>query len=148
MERPRRLRRNEKIRSLVRETHLEKEELIYPLFVREGKAIKEEIEAMPGQYRYSVDRLKEAIREVEDAGVNHIILFGIPAGEDRDAVGSAAFAKDGIIQRAIAEIKSFSDIFITTDVCLCEYTSHGHCGLLTDDAMWITTHFGSIAQRA
>lgn len=133
MERPRRLRTNEKIRSLVRETHLEKEELIYPLFVREGKGIKEEIAAMPDQYRYSVDRLKEAVREVEEAGINHLILFGIPDPQDRDKVGSAAYDKDGIIQRAIAEIKSFSDIYITTDVCLCEYTDHGHCGLLTCD---------------
>lgn len=131
MERPRRLRTSEKIRSLVRETHLEKEELIYPLFVKEGKGIKEEIEAMPDQYRYSVDRLKEAIHEVEEAGVNHVILFGIPDPKDRDKRGSAAYDKDGIIQRAIAEIKSFSDIYITTDVCLCEYTDHGHCGLLT-----------------
>ena len=130
MERPRRLRTSEKIRSLVRETHLEREELIYPLFVREGKGIKEEIEAMPGQYRYSVDMLKEVIREVEDAGVNHVILFGIPAAGDRDEIGSAAFAADGIVQRAIAGIREFSDIYITTDVCLCEYTDHGHCGLL------------------
>lgn len=133
MERPRRLRTSEKIRSLVRETHLEKEELIYPLFVKAGKGIKEEINAMPNQYRYSVDRLKAAVKEVEDAGLNHIILFGIPDAKDRDAVGSAAFAEDGIIQRAIQEIKGFSDLFITTDVCLCEYTDHGHCGLLDCD---------------
>ncbi len=133
MERPRRLRTSEKIRSLVRETHLEREELMYPLFVRAGQGIKEEIESMPDQYRYSVDKLKEAVAEVEDAGINHIILFGIPDLKDRDAKGSAAFAKDGIIQQAIAEIKGFSDIYITTDVCLCEYTSHGHCGLLAKD---------------
>lgn len=133
MERPRRLRTNEKIRSLVRETHLEREELMYPLFVKEGKGVKEEIESMPDQYRYSIDRLKEAVVEVEAAGINHIILFGIPDPKDRDAMGSAAYAEDGIIQRAIAEIKGFSDIYITTDVCLCEYTNHGHCGLLTFD---------------
>lgn len=133
MERPRRLRTNEKIRSLVRETHLEREELMYPLFVKEGKGVKEEIESMPDQYRYSIDRLKEAVVEVEAAGINHIILFGIPDPKDRDAMGSAAYAEDGIIQRAIAEIKGFSDIYITTDVCLCEYTNHGHCGLLTRD---------------
>lgn len=133
MERPRRLRTGEKIRSLVRETHLEREELIYPLFVRAGKGVKEEIASMPDQYRYSVDRLKEAVAEVEAAGINHIILFGIPDPKERDAKGSAAHAKDGIVQRAIAEIKGFSDIYITTDVCLCEYTDHGHCGLLTAD---------------
>ena len=128
--RPRRLRLNKKIRSLVRETSLHPQDLIYPMFVTEGRGVKQEIAAMPGQYRWSVDMLPAAIREVEEAGVEHIMLFGIPAPEDHDECGSAAWASDGIVQRAIAEIKSHSDIFITTDVCLCEYTSHGHCGLL------------------
>ncbi len=128
--RPRRLRLNEKIRSLVRETSLQPQDLIYPMFVTEGRGVKQEIAAMPGQYRWSVDLLPAAIREVEEAGVGHIMLFGIPAPEDHDEIGSAAWAPDGIVQRAIAEIKSHSDIFITTDVCLCEYTSHGHCGQL------------------
>jgi porphobilinogen synthase len=128
--RPRRLRQNEQIRSLVRETSLEKQELIYPMFVIEGKGIKEEIAAMPGQYRYSVDMLPAAIKEVEEAGVGHVLLFGIPAPEAHDACGTPAFIKDGIVQRAIREIKDHSDIFITTDVCLCEYTDHGHCGIL------------------
>ena len=133
IERPRRLRINEQMRSLVRETRLNTKEFIYPIFVKEGKGVKEEISAMPGQYRYSVDMLKDEIKAVQAAGVNHVILFGIPHDEDHDACGSAAFAKDGIVQRAIREIKEHSDIFISTDVCLCEYTDHGHCGILDAD---------------
>lgn len=133
IDRPRRLRTCEDIRSLVRETRINAKELMYPMFVTEGKQIKEPINAMPGQYRYSVDMLGEAIKEVKDAGVNHVMLFGIPYDKDCDAIGSPAFAKDGIVQRAIAEIKDKSDIFVTTDVCLCEYTSHGHCGCLDHD---------------
>lgn len=131
--RPRRLRVNEKIRSLVRETSLQPEQLIYPMFVVEGRDIKQEIMAMPGQYRYSVDRLPAVIKELENIGISQIMLFGIPALEDHDECGSSAWAADGIVQRAIAEIKQHSDIFITTDVCLCEYTSHGHCGMLDAD---------------
>ena len=131
--RPRRLRVNEKIRSLVRETSLQPEQLIYPMFVIEGRDIKQEIMAMPGQYRYSVDRLPEVIKELESFGIRQIMLFGITAPEEHDECGSSAWAADGIVQRAIAEIKQHSDIFITTDVCLCEYTSHGHCGLLDAD---------------
>ena len=131
--RPRRLRVNEKIRSLVRETSLQPEQLIYPMFVVEGRDIKQEIMAMPGQYRYSVDRLPAVIRELENIGISQIMLFGIPASEDHNECGSSAWAADGIVQRAIAEIKQHSDIFITTDVCLCEYTSHGHCGMLDAD---------------
>ena len=131
--RPRRLRVNEKIRSLVRETSLQPEQLIYPMFVVEGRDIKQEIMAMPGQYRYSVDRLPAVIKELENIGISQIMLFGIPAPEDHDECGSSAWAADGIVQRAIAEIKQHSDIFITTDVCLCEYTSHGHCGMLDAD---------------
>lgn len=130
IERPRRLRTNEKIRSLVRETRLSPKEFIYPIFIKEGRGIKEEINAMPGQYRYSVDMLSEEIKAITAAGVNHVILFGIPHDSDCDAIGSASFAPDGIVQRAIREIKDKSDIFVTTDVCLCEYTDHGHCGLL------------------
>ncbi len=132
-DRPRRLRTSEDLRALVRETRLNVKELIYPMFVTEGKDVKEPISAMPGQFRWSVDRLSEAVKEVTDSGVRHIMLFGIPRKEECDAVGSPAFAKDGIVQRAIAEIKEKSDVFITTDVCLCEYTSHGHCGCLDED---------------
>ena len=133
IERPRRLRINEQIRSLVRETRLSTKELMYPIFVKDGKGIKEEIGAMPGQYRYSVDMLSEEIKAVQEAGVNHVILFGIPFDEDHDACGSSAHDPNGIVQRAIREIKEHSDIFVTTDVCLCEYTDHGHCGILDPD---------------
>ena len=112
---------------------MQPEQLIYPMFVIEGRDIKQEIMAMPGQYRYSVDRLPEVIKELESFGISQIMLFGIPAPEEHDECGSSAWAADGIVQRAIAEIKQHSDIFITTDVCLCEYTSHGHCGLLDAD---------------
>ena len=131
--RPRRLRINETMRALVRETAISADQLIYPMFVVEGKGLKEEITAMPGQYRYSVDMLPAAVKDLEQAGVKHIILFGVPAPEAHDAYGTAAFIKDGIVQRAIHEIKSHSNIFITTDVCLCEYTDHGHCGILDPD---------------
>lgn len=130
IDRPRRLRSSEKIRALVRQTSLSPKDLIYPMFIREGKNLKEEIPAMPGQYRYSVDCAVEKVKQLEDAGINHVILFGIPAPEAHDACGSAAFARDGIVQRAIREIKSHCDSMVTTDVCLCEYTDHGHCGLL------------------
>ncbi|MEG0875327.1 MAG: porphobilinogen synthase [Clostridiales bacterium] len=130
IDRPRRLRINEDMRSLVRETRLSTKELIYPIFIKEGKGIKEEINAMPGQYRYSVDMLGAEMKAIKDSGVNHVILFGIPHDGDCDAVGSAAHDSNGIVQRAIKEIKDKSDIFVTTDVCLCEYTDHGHCGLL------------------
>lgn len=130
---PRRLRTNAKIRSLVQETRLSPAELMYPIFIKEGKGIKEEISAMPGQYRYSVDTLAAEIKEIESCGVNHVILFGIPNDGDCDAVGSAAHDSNGIVQRAIREIKDHSDIYVTTDVCLCEYTDHGHCGLLDSD---------------
>lgn len=133
IDRPRRLRTDERIRSLVRETRLSTKELIYPIFIKEGKGVKEEINAMPGQYRYSVDMLAEEIKEIQAAGVNHVILFGIPHDHECDAIGSPAFDSNGIVQRAIKEIKDKSDIFITTDVCLCEYTDHGHCGLLDPD---------------
>ena len=133
IERPRRLRTTEDIRSLIRETRINSKELIYPMFVTEGKGVKEPIKAMPGQFRYSVDTLVEAVKEVKNCGVNHVMLFGIPYPEACDAIGSPAFAADGIVQRAVAELKEKTDIFITTDVCLCEYTDHGHCGCLDAD---------------
>lgn len=133
IDRPRRLRTGEAIRSLVRETRLNPKEFIYPMFVTEGKDVKEPIGAMPGQYRYSVDTIAAAVKEIQKCGVNHVMLFGIPHPEDCDAIGSPAFAKDGIVQRAIKELKDKTDIFITTDVCMCEYTDHGHCGCLDED---------------
>ena len=127
--RPRRLRKNENIRRMVRETNLSVDDLIYPLFVVEGEGIKEEIVSMPGQYRYSIDTLINEVKEVKDLGIPAIILFGIP--EHKDELGSDSFSDKGIIQRAIRAIKEkVPEIYVITDVCFCEYTSHGHCGYL------------------
>lgn len=129
VQRPRRLRNSEILRKMVRETRMDKSSLIYPLFVKEGKGIKEEIPSMEGQFRYSVDMLPYELEEISKAGVSSIMLFGIP--DHKDEVGSGAYAEDGIIQRALREAKKrFPDIYYITDVCMCEYTSHGHCGVL------------------
>lgn len=127
--RPRRLRKNETLRRMVRETRMDKSSLIYPLFVREGKNIEEEISSMEGQYRYSVDRLSFELERLQKAGVDKVMFFGIP--DVKDEVGSQAYAEDGIVQRALREArKQFPDMYLITDVCMCEYTSHGHCGVL------------------
>jgi len=129
IKRPRRLRGNVVLRKMVRETRMDKSSLIYPVFVQDGQNICEEIPSMPGQYRYSVDRLEEGLESVVKSGVGSIILFGIPAIKDEKA--SQAYADNGIVQRALREAKSkFPDLYCITDVCLCEYTSHGHCGML------------------
>ena len=127
--RPRRLRMNQTLRSMVRETRISAEALVYPMFVEEGSGKKEPIEAMPGQYRYSIDTFLEALQEVEDAGVRSIVLFGIP--DTKDACGSSAYDPNGIVQRALRAAKeAHPNLYYITDVCLCEYTSHGHCGIL------------------
>lgn len=128
--RPRRLRGNEILRKMVRETRVDKSSLIYPVFVKEGTGIKEEIQTMPGQYRYSIDTLLKGLEETLDAGVSKVMFFGIP--DKKDEVGSQAYAKDGIVQRAVAKAKEAfgDDLYLITDVCMCEYTSHGHCGVL------------------
>ena len=130
--RPRRLRTNETIRSMVRETHVSKASLIYPLFVIEGENIKEEIPSMEGQYRYSVDRVGEELEALSKAGVNNVMLFGIPGYKDE--LGSGAYDENGIVQKALRRAKAdFPDLYYITDVCMCEYTSHGHCGALCGD---------------
>lgn len=128
--RPRRLRGSEIMRKMVRETRVDKSSLIYPLFVKEGTGIKEEIPTMPGQYRYSIDMLPEALGELLDAGVNKVMFFGIP--DVKDEVGSQAYARNGIVQRALEKARAEfgQDMYLITDVCMCEYTSHGHCGVL------------------
>jgi porphobilinogen synthase len=129
--RPRRMRQNETFRSLVRETSISADHLIYPLFVQPGKGVREPVSSMPGVMRLSVDQLAAEAKECMALGVRSIILFGLP--EQKDAMGSGAHAKAGIIQRAIREIKNkVPEMLISTDVCLCEYTSHGHCGILID----------------
>jgi porphobilinogen synthase len=130
--RPRRLRRNETFRALICETRLSASQLIYPLFIMPGKNKREEIPSMPGVFRLSVDQLRKEADECLKLGVKSLILFGLP--EKKDGVGSGAHAKDGIIQRAIRELKNKApEMMITTDVCLCEYTDHGHCGCLIDN---------------
>lgn len=130
--RPRRLRTTESLRKMVRETRISKDSLIYPLFVMDGEEIVEEIPSMEGQYRYSVDKLFVILDKLMAVGVNKVILFGIPAL--KDSCGSQAFDDNGIVQRAIRYIKEhYPLIYIITDVCMCEYTSHGHCGILNGD---------------
>ena len=127
--RPRRLRQNPVLRKMVRETRMDASSLIYPMFVREGSGIKEEIPAMEGQYRYTTDTMLYALEDLEKAGVRSVMFFGIP--DVKDEVGSGAYAENGIVQRALREAKAhFPEMYLITDVCMCEYTSHGHCGLL------------------
>ena len=129
MFRTRRLRANANIRNMVRETRISKDSLIYPMFFEEGENIFEEIESMPGQYRMSIDRCDGVIKELLDVGVKSVILFGIP--KNKDEVGSEAYHDHGIVQEAIRYIKkNYPDIYVIGDVCMCEYTSHGHCGIL------------------
>lgn len=125
----RRLRMNEPIRSMVRETSLHKEDLIYPLFVVPGKKVRNEVRSMPGVFQLSIDEIVHECAEVAELGIPAVILFGIP--ETKDEVGSGAYDPHGIIQEAVRAIKKdVPKLLVITDVCLCEYTSHGHCGLL------------------
>lgn len=127
--RPRRLRTGVYLRKMVRETRMDKSSLIYPMFIKEGTGIEEEIPTMPGQYRYSVDRMPFALEKLMNAGVGSVMFFGIP--EHKDACGSGAYAEDGIVQKAFREAKrQFPELYCIGDVCMCEYTSHGHCGIL------------------
>ena len=127
--RPRRLRTSETLRRMVRETRMDKASLMYPMFVMDGENKVEEIPSLPGQFRYTVDRMDEELERLMDAGVSSVMFFGIPAVKDE--VGSQAYADDGIVQRALRRAKqNFPDLYLVTDVCMCEYTSHGHCGVL------------------
>ncbi len=129
--RMRRLRRNETVRRMVRETVLTPSDFIYPLFVREGKGVRNPIQSMPGQFQLSVDEAVKAAREAWNAGVPAVILFGIP--DHKDAVGSGAYDDDGVVQRAVRALKdALPDLCVITDVCLCEYTDHGHCGIIRE----------------
>lgn len=129
IKRPRRLRGNELIRKMCRETRVDKSSLMFPTFVVEGNNIEEEIKSMPGQYRYSLDRLPYEMERLLDAGVTSMMFFGIP--DHKDEIASGAYAEDGIVQKALQMCKKdFPEMYLVTDVCLCEYTSHGHCGML------------------
>lgn len=127
----RRLRSNEVIRSMVRENHLRVTDLIYPMFIHHGNSIKNPIPSMPGIYQYSLDQFVEALQEVVNLQVPAILLFGIP--EKKDEVGTGAYDQEGIVQQAVRLAKKhYPDLYVITDVCLCEYTDHGHCGLIQD----------------
>ena len=130
--RGRRLRVNNEIRDLVRENTLSASDFIYPLFVVEGENIKNEISSLPGNYHVSIDRLDEVVKEILEAKVKGIILFGIPA--HKDACGTEASTEDGIVQKAVRKIRELTDkLLVITDVCMCEYTDHGHCGIIKDN---------------
>src|SRR5512135_849957 len=127
--RPRRLRRNEVIRRMVRETSLSPDDFIYPLFVTFGKKVRKEIKSMPGCFQESVDMIVMHAREVYSLGIPSVLLFGIP--EQKDEIGSGAYDPHGVVQKAIREIKNkVPGLYVITDVCMCEYTSHGHCGII------------------
>ena len=130
--RPRRLRANPTIRRMVRETAVSANDFIYPLFVKPGKGLKDEIKSMPGQYQLSLDMLPAEIDELKELGIPAVILFGLPSSKDE--VGSEAYDEHGIVQEAIRAIKAHDpEFYVITDVCMCEYTSHGHCGILDDN---------------
>ena len=127
--RPRRLRKNENFRRMIRETKLSVDNFVYPLFATFGKDVKKPISSMPGNFQMSVDHLVKEVQKAKDLGIPAVLLFGIP--EKKDEVASGAFMKDGIVQQAVRRIKDkVPDVVVITDVCLCEYTSHGHCGMI------------------
>lgn len=129
--RPRRLRRTETLRRMVRETRVAVDDLIYPLFIREGRSVREPIPSMPGQFRSSPDMLAAAIKDIAAAGIPAVLLFGIPSRKDKFA--TEAHKRDGVVQRAVQEIKRVApQLIVITDVCLCEYTDHGHCGIIDE----------------
>jgi porphobilinogen synthase len=131
IERPRRLRRVETLRALVRETRLSPDDFVYPLFVCEGEGVRREIASMPGVFNLSIDELVKDVEAARAAGVRSVILFGVP--NEKDALGSQAYAEDGVVQRAIRALKrAVKDTLVIADNCLCEYTDHGHCGVIED----------------
>lgn len=132
IKRPRRLRHNVAIRDMVRETTLEKRNLVYPLFVVEGQGIKQEISSLKGIFHFSLDCLEEEIQELKNLGIQYVILFGVPG--KKDALGKEAYNEVGIVQEAIRKIKVVApDMYVITDVCMCQYTDHGHCGILNNN---------------
>ena len=129
--RPRRLRKDERFREMIRETHLRPDDMILPLFVCPGKGVRRPISSMPGNFQLSIDELVREVKEARSLGILGVILFGLP--EKKDEVGSEGYSENGIIQRALKSLKDAVDgITLITDVCLCEYTSHGHCGVVRD----------------
>ena len=133
--RMRRLRKNSNIRDIVRETELDKKDLIYPIFFKQDleDSQKEEIPSLPGEFRYSLESGIEFAKKLEDAGLKSIIVFGVPLEDDKDEIASPDYADSGIVQKAIRELKKQTDLVVISDVCLCQYTSHGHCGLIKEN---------------
>lgn len=145
--RPRRMRRTETLRTMIRETTLTAGQLVYPLFIVPGKQVRKAVPSMPGVHQISIDQLAAEAKELQAVGVNSVILFGIP--EHKDGAGSGAHAKDGIVQRAIRELKNKAPgLLVITDVCLCEYTDHGHCGFLVNDEVDNDTTLEILAKTA
>src|ERR1044071_8862796 len=134
LSRPRRLRESPLLRSMVRETSLRVDDFVYPLFAVHGRGVREPIGSMPGQYRLSIDEMLKECKDAASMGIPAVLLFGLP--RDKDPRGSEAYAEDGIIQQAVRAVKdSIPDLLVITDVCLCEYTSHGHCGVVEEDRL-------------
>ena len=133
--RMRRLRKNAKIRDIVRETKLEKEDLIYPIYFKEELKgdEKEEISSLPGEYRYSLDSGVEFAKQLEEKGLKSIIVFGIPAEDTKDEIATPDYSSTGIVQKAVRRLEKETDLVVITDVCLCQYTSHGHCGMIVEN---------------
>ena len=145
--RPRRLRSDSRIRRLIRETALSVDDFLYPVFITHGRGLAREVATMPGVYNYSLDKLLEELKEVVRLGIPGVLLFGIPA--TKDALGSEAYHPDGIIQRGIRGIKeAYPELLVVTDVCLCEYTSHGHCGVVEQGRVLNDPTLDLLAQTA
>ena len=145
--RPRRLRRSQALRRMVRETHLRADDMILPLFVVEGKGVENPIPSMPGQFQLSIDRLIAVAEKAHQLTIPAVILFGVP--DKKDSVGSGAYDKDGIVQRAVRSVKeAIPELVVVTDVCLCEYTSHGHCGVIVDQQVENDETLELLAQTA
>ncbi|UFJ39073.1 porphobilinogen synthase [Brevibacillus humidisoli] len=146
-ERHRRLRKTTAMRNLVREHHVRIEDLIYPLFIVEGEGIKEEVPSMPGVYHFSLDRLDEELQEVVSLGIQALLVFGVPA--DKDDCGSQAYAEDGVVQKAIRRIKEkHPELLVIADTCLCQYTDHGHCGVIGEGYVQNDPSLALLAQTA
>ncbi|MBC8256089.1 MAG: porphobilinogen synthase, partial [Candidatus Marinimicrobia bacterium] len=145
--RPRRLRRTDVLRRLVRETHLHTDDLIAPVFITAGENKKNPISSMPGVYQWSIDRVNEEIDELFAAGIDKIILFGIP--NKKDSTGSDSYSANGIIQQSLKKLKQeYPDLFVITDVCFCEYTDHGHCGVIQDNDVHNDSTLSLLGQQA
>ncbi|CAN5238087.1 porphobilinogen synthase [soil metagenome] len=143
----RRLRKTSALRDMFRETHLTKNDFIFPLFVAEGENVKNEISSMPNMFQLSIDNTLRECEELLKLGINAVLLFGIP--DFKDEVGSSGYASDGIIQKAAREIKkNFPEMLVVTDVCLCEYTSHGHCGVIENEYVVNDKSLELLAQQA